>query len=443
MNNQDCPCPAVSWIIRVYMNFGPLNREGGWRRLNVAVSRARWEMTVFSTLTPDQINLSKTSAQGVAALKLFLEYAAGHELPQDENMVQGPSRESSGIVDSICRTLAMNGYQTDRMVGQSEYKIDIGVIDPKDPDEYLLGILLDGDNYENAKTTRDREVAQISVLNSLGWKILRVWTMDWWDNSKKEVDRILKCVREVEACRSLPKPENGEENSPEPEDEPVQLFPQELETVSDEDGLVAAVYRNDDPVYDPATASTPDNVPYSATVLANRFISPEDFITPRYDREIAIAVNTVLEHEAPICETLLMRRVVQSFGIARSGSRIQDKMLRLFAKMNRPYTKQAGVKVYWKYDQDPASYTGFRASGEGDNKREAREVPLEEASNAICYVLGEQISLSDEDLIREGARLLGYTRMGNVVIALMNGGISRAVQQGRITRGKNEKWKLV
>lgn len=429
---------------KVYMNFGPLNREGGWRRLNVAVSRARCEMTVFATLTPDQINLSKTSAQGVAALKLFLEYAAGHELPQDENIVQRPSRESSGIVDSICRALAMNGYQTDRMVGQSEYKIDIGVIDPKDPDEYLLGILLDGDNYENAKTTRDREVAQVSVLNSLGWKILRVWTMDWWDNSKKEMDRILKCIQEAEEGCDPSKPETETaENSTEPENEPVTLFPQEPETVMEEDGLVAGVYRDAHPVYDPATASTPDNTPYSATVLANRFISPEDLITLRYDREITIAVNTVLEQEAPICEPLLMRRVVQSFGIARSGSRIQDKMLRLFAKMNLPYTKQAGVKVYWKYDQDPSSYTGFRASGEGDNKREAREVPLEEASNAICYVLGEQISLSDEDLVREGARLLGYTRMGNVVVALMNGGISRAVQQGRITKGKNEKWKLI
>lgn len=426
---------------KVYMNFGPLNREGGWRRLNVAVSRARCEMTVFSTLTPDQINLSKTSAHGVAALKLFLEYAAGHELPQDENTTRRLGYGSQGIVDSICRALSENGYRTERMVGHSEYRIDIGVIDPKDPDEYLLGILLDGENYKKAKTTRDREVAQIGVLNGLGWKILRVWTMDWWDNSKKEINRILKLIHEAEEG-SLPSELETKDGETAHEKDPVPMIPQDSETASKGNGLLADAYRSSDPAYSSVAAQMPDNTPYRATVLPGRYVSPEDFITPRYDREIADAVNAVLENEAPICETLLMRRVVQSFGIARSGSRIQEKMLRLFTRMNRPYTKQAGVKVYWRNDQDPEAYACFRVSGEGENKRDAKEVPLEEASNAICYVLREQISLSEDDLIREGAKQLGYTRMGNVVISLMRGGIAKAEQQGRVRMGKNERWIL-
>ena len=425
---------------KVFMNFGPLNREGGWRRLNVAVSRARYEMTIFSTLTPDQIDLTKTSAQGVAALKLFLEYAAGNDLPVEESDMQTIHHGSMGIVDSICRALEKSGYQTDRTVGHSEFKIDIGVINPKNPSEYLLGILLDGEIYGNAKTTRDREVAQIKVLNDLGWKIIRVWTMDWWDNSKKELDRILKSIKEAENNDTVTESITEEKESYPVVDHEVSL--QEMQESFFEEHSLFMSADSDDPAPDEKALPILSTASYSATVLTNLYASPEGFISSWYDKDIIKSVNAVIEHEAPICEALLMRRVVQSFGIARSGSRIQDKMQQIFAKLNWPYTKQADGKVYWKYDQNPTSYAGFRASGEGDNKRDAKEVPLEEARNAICHVLQEQISLSDDDLIREGAKVLGYTRMGNVVIALMENGIALAQQQGRIQKGTNDRWIL-
>ena len=178
----------------VYMNFGPLNREGGWRRLNVAVSRARCEMMIFSTLTADQINLSRTSAEGAAALKAFLEYASGKPLPISEYAAQKSKGTKENVAKAICGELKAMGYDTDLSVGHSEYKIDIGVIDPANPEKYILGILLDGESYGNAKTARDREIAQISVLNGLGWEIMRVWSMDWWDNRGKEIGRIREAL---------------------------------------------------------------------------------------------------------------------------------------------------------------------------------------------------------------------------------------------------------
>ena len=181
----------------VYMNFGPLNRDGGWRRLNVAVSRARCEMTIFSTLTADQINLSKTGAEGVAALKGFLEYAGGKELALTGTSALQIRREKEGICRSICEELNKAGYQTDMQVGHSAYRIDVGVIDPNNPEKYLLGILLDGACYRDAKTSKDREIAQIGVLKGLGWSICRVWTMDWWDNRDKEIKKLLKKLEDL------------------------------------------------------------------------------------------------------------------------------------------------------------------------------------------------------------------------------------------------------
>lgn len=179
----------------VYMNFGPLNREGGWRRLNVAVSRSRNEMVVFSTLTPDRINLSRTSAEGVAALKAFLEYAGGKSMAISEYAADRCRKTKENIAKAICKELKAWGYDSDLSVGHSEYKVDVSVIDPKDPEKYILGILLDGDSYGKAKTARDREISPIGVLNGLGWRILRVWTMDWWDNRNKELEKIKKVLQ--------------------------------------------------------------------------------------------------------------------------------------------------------------------------------------------------------------------------------------------------------
>lgn len=179
----------------VYMNFGPLNRDGGWRRLNVAVSRARCEMKVFSSLTGDMINLAKTNAEGVRALKDFLDYAGGKALASAENGESGAGRES--VAASVCEELRKRGYDTELSVGHSEYRVDVGVVDPENNERYILGILLDGEGYANAKTVRDRELAQVGVLNGLGWRIVRIWSVDWWDNREREIDRVVEAINNL------------------------------------------------------------------------------------------------------------------------------------------------------------------------------------------------------------------------------------------------------
>ena len=402
---------------KVYMNFGPLNRDGGWRRLNVAVSRARWEMVVFSTLTPDQIDLSKTGARGVAELKRFLEYASGKALPQSEESLRQVEGRREGVADAICRALETAGYQTDRWVGHSAYRIDIGVVNPDRPEEYLLGILLDGDSYGAAKTTRDRELAQTSVLEGLGWKILRVWTMDWWDNREKELDRV---KRAVEAAKNRPEAQEPPE--------PVQTEPME------EKQTLERALGPEEP--------TNGAEAYRAASLPQIKAAPEDLARGEYDAKLRWTVEKILDREAPITEGLLLRRLTQSFGIVRAGTRIQEKIAGILSAMNLPGTEQEGTRVYWNRDQDPAAYSGFRVSGQGDNKREARDVPLEEGVNALCQVLSEQVSLSEEDLIREGARLLGYTRLGTQVEAMMCAALNRALAQGRVTMSQGGKWIL-
>ena len=144
-----------------------------------------------------------------------------------------------------------------------------------------------------------------------------------------------------------------------------------------------------------------------------------------------------------MCEALLIRRVVQSFGIARTGSRIQSRMTQILSSMGLNCTKEDGQLVFWKAGQKSERYAEFRASGAEAARREAREVPVREASNAICRVLDDQVSLLEEDLIREAAKLMGYNRLGSVVMQLFQGAILCAKRQGRIELAANGNWVLV
>ena len=397
---------------KIYMNFGPLNRDGGWRRLNVAVSRARCEMMVFSTMRPDQLDLNRTKAEGVAALRSFLEYAEGRTLAWESATAQAPQDGCDGIAAAICTALAEKGYETDLSVGRSEYRIDIGVVDHGNPDQYILGIMLDGATYGAAKTTRDREIAQISVLNGLGWQILRVWCMDWWDNREKEIKRIFDKLQDLQNAEKAPEP-----TAAAPVAEPVKFQNQ-----------IAASAP-------PAANKTAPA--YAAVSLPAKALSAEAFIEPQRKRNIQKSIEMTIAYESPISLSLLTKRVVQSYGIARAGSRIQGHLNEILQKMHLQTTVQDGNVFYWKKDQNPDAYVGFRVSGDGDNRRDIRDVPVQEIANAIYTVLYEQISMSQEDLLRETANQLGYTRLGSNVLSALASGIQYAQSQGGITTGAN------
>ena len=173
-------------------------------------------------------------------------------------------------------------------------------------------------------------------------------------------------------------------------------------------------------------------------------MSAEDFITPTYRHRTNVVnkINKVLDTEAPISENLLMRRVVQSFGIARSGSRIQMFMRGIFRSMNLKTTVQNGDKFYWRANQAPEAYRGFRENVEGENKRDAKDIPVQEAANAVCRALEEQFSLPSEDLVRAAANLMGIQRLGDVVYSLFLDGLNLASKQQRIVKTDIGNWIL-
>ena len=178
---------------KVTMNFGPLNRDGGWRRLNVAVSRARYEMKVFSTLTSDQIDLNRTSAEGVAGLKDFLEYVERGKLISRNDC---NADRCDGFVENVAEELRKAGYEVRTNIGTSGYKIDLGIVNPDNPSTYLMAIICDGYNYSSSRCARDREIIQPEILKTLGWNIYRLWMMDWWTMKEVTLNNLLRTLKE-------------------------------------------------------------------------------------------------------------------------------------------------------------------------------------------------------------------------------------------------------
>ncbi len=400
---------------KVYMNFGPLNRDGGWRRLNVAVSRARSEMIVFSTLTADQIDLSKSSALGVAALKAFLVYAAGERLPVTQEEAQQSGRMREGVAKRICAMLREHGLQTQCSVGRSGYRVDIGVIDPEYPERYILGILLDGESYGSARTTRDREVAQVGILQGLGWHVLRIWTMDWWDNRHKEIRRILDEVERLlrerrEPTSAVDTTEDREEATVSADVPPEDLPATEAEQAEETTSCVV--------------------VPFVAAALTNDPLTTAQLISPEHTYDVVHTIQQIVADEAPIYHTHLVKKVLRSFGVPMSSAKGMAFVEGHLSALDIVSTEDEDGRCYWHESQDPATYALVRCHGEASERRDPEDLPMMERLNAVCYIVDTQIGIPREDLVREAARLFGYPRATATVTAPLFKAVQAAEERG-------------
>ena len=413
---------------KVSMNFGPLNREGGWRRLNVAISRSRYEMVVFSTLEPEQINLSRTKAKGVLHLKEFLEYAKGMPLPVEEGAFEIQSKQNDGIAQSLAGILKEHGYDTDLHVGHSKYRVDVGVVDPDNPERYLLGILLDGESYGLAKTTRDRELAQVNVLNGLGWRTTRLWSMDWWDNREKEIRRILDLV---EGIRKNPSAYPVEEKKTK-----KQTLVYNTNTSSSSKAYTPELIAKED-----AVNPRIQKKEYEKTESMFLGFGIYDFIGNKTREMKTLArAKEIIELEGPISLNLLNHRLADSLSVERLTALYQDELEYFYRKVNlKGYGEGEQQVFFWPEGQTPEIYMAFRTPGV--ERRNADDISIYEAANALCYALESNVSLPTDDLTREGAKLLGFSRRGPSVQKLMDSALKLAEKMDRI-KMKNGVWKL-
>ncbi|HKV86056.1 MAG TPA: AAA domain-containing protein, partial [Ktedonobacterales bacterium] len=189
---------------RLRLNFGPVNRTGGARRLNVAVTRAREQMILVSSLRALDIPASLAS-EGVQVLRSYLDYAERgivslHDTQPDADDTAFDSPFEEAVYDALTR----KGLRLATQVGCSGYRIDLAVRDPEVAGRFLLGIECDGRSYHSSKTARDRDRLRQSHLEKMGWTILRIWSSEWRRDPDGQVERVLSRLREVREAGQTP-----------------------------------------------------------------------------------------------------------------------------------------------------------------------------------------------------------------------------------------------
>ncbi len=181
------------------MNFGPLNKQGGERRLNVAITRATTEIHVFSSFDYTMIDLSRTNALAVKHLKYFLEYAEKGpvSLPETAEVNYGVDQFDSYFEESVAFALREKGWIVQTQIGVSKFRIDLGVIHPDKPGQFLAGIECDGATYHGSPAARDRDRVRHLILENLGWKLLRIWSTDYFIDESAIIEKIRKQLGEL------------------------------------------------------------------------------------------------------------------------------------------------------------------------------------------------------------------------------------------------------
>lgn len=279
----------------LHLQFGPLNRDGGERRLNVLISRARKRCEVFTGLGSEDIDISKNPASGVVALKKFLYYAESGIL--ETPVVSGKAPDSE-FEEQVLKRLTALGHVVHAQVGCAGFFIDLAVVDQEYPGRYLLGIECDGARYHSARSARDRDRLRQSVLERLGWRIFRVWSTDWFRDADAELRRL---VEAIEAAR-LAKPGVQVERLEEPE----QLL------------------QSADSMEPAAPAIEMEGPEVTAYVCADVEVRLGGRGLHEVGRQrLAEYVAEVVAVESPVHQGEAVRRVLRGAGVQRLGNRIE------------------------------------------------------------------------------------------------------------------------
>ena len=414
-------------------NFGPLNKDGGERRLNVAITRARERLVVFGSVRANQIPVNRTQAVGVHDLRKFLTFAEHGPIA-----LAGLHEGSVGGFDSpfeveVAERLRERGWQLVTQVGVSRFRVDLGVVDPDLPTTFLAGVECDGATYHSSATARDRDRLRQAVLENLGWKVLRIWSTDWWTNAPRETDRVDRALqvlhdkaREVRARQEKFARELLVAAAPTvaPEEQPTEPLLDSFEPVEgDRSGAAADVEVLDPlPEREPQFAHGPLELPEAVALPGGPTRVQSRFFDLDYLPTLRAIVATTLKENGPLREDILVQIIARQHGFGRAGKDIRERILS-GASEDLPRTTEDVGTFIWPNGSSPDGVIPFRVLRRGESVDPAT-VPFPELVTLASTYLGRH--LSDDDIVVGMRNACGMGRMGSATRARLEAALARA-----------------
>ncbi|AZB65608.1 DUF3320 domain-containing protein [Cereibacter sphaeroides] len=414
-----CYGPTEPGAATMSMNFGPLNRKGGERRLNVAVTRATSEVTIFASFDPTMIDLTRTQAQAVRDLKHYLEFAARGPaaLGAAIRSMGGTSDYDSDFEMAVAEALRLRGWVVRTQIGVSKFRIDLGIVHPDAPGRFLAGIECDGATYHSSPTARDRDRVRHLILERLGWKLLRVWSTDWFLDAASRIETL---DADLQALLAEDRREAEEEarrvrevaEAPPPDDQPADDPVAEpcLESLRDDASEVMEL----PPLV--ATASLPPNATTEIPLLAGLdlaqahpsvAVDPERFHEPGYRHILLDMARNLIAEEGPITFKRISDLIAREHGFQRTGSQISSTIWTALKPLGNHIRLEDGHELYWPDGSEPAPTLPFRGLKVKGRERLWKEVPLPERLGLVAQ-LGAK---APDDLPRAVADAIGYGRL--------------------------------
>lgn len=278
------------------MGFGLINNEGGERRLNVLISRAKIRCEVFTNLKSDDIDLNRSNAVGVKALKTFLKYAESGILDIPK---QTGKDFDSPFEEAVSKCLIDAGYKVEPQIGSAGFFIDLAVTDSDQPSRYILGIECDGATYHGARSARDRDRLRQAVLEGLGWRIHRIWSTDWFRHPERELKKVIEAIENAKVQGKLSESLKKRKKT--------ELMENEIQRVNTES-----------PVNPKESIKK-----YECAELKIHLEGQEFHLLPI--PKVGSWVLDVVKIESPVHKSEVIKRICDALDIKRIGTRIQAK----------------------------------------------------------------------------------------------------------------------
>jgi very-short-patch-repair endonuclease len=388
---------------KLTLNFGPLNMEGGERRLNVLITRARIRCEVFTSLRADDLPSAPDTPRGVRALGDFLRYAATGALASGAGAATAPTM---GMEATLAMEIEAMGFEVERRVGSQTCYVDLAIRDPDRPERYLLAVACDGDNYAGARAARDRDRLRAQVLEGLGWRVHRVWSLDWHNRPVAERRRLREAI---EAARA----EAG---------------------IADVRAPMALPPPDEAPAFDRADPVQP---------LAPAKLAAYEMATPQLNlpagglpamptNRLAIHVAEVVDVEGPVTTGEVVKRLAQAAGVKRPA----DKAL-LSLERAIDHAVKAGLVIQrydflWPPTMEVAPVRDRSAIPSAQRKLEL--IAPEERARAVEKAVADGFGLVANTAAQAAAKLLGYSRPNDDVLDGLAEAVQLAVATGKLVQ---------
>lgn len=390
---------------KLTMNFGPLNRSGGIRRLNVAITRSRRRVELIASITGTEPEFNSTDNVGIRHLQRYLRYATeGPSVLALEIAENGLDAESP-FEEEVIRLVRSWGYDVVPQVGTAGYRVDIGVKHPARSGRFLLGIECDGAAYHSTKAARDRDRIRAEILSGLGWRLHRVWGTAWYRNRPEEEQKLRAAI---DAALKL-----NDSGMMSPDSRAAERWAvprQEFEEV-----------RLD---------SHPDwMVPYEVAQVQVPFRLRYEMHEHEAFPVLCQLLVSIVDSEGPIEDEFLLRRAREAWGVQRAGSRIRDA----FTDAVRQLAQRRELeRIEGRFSRTaPEQMDRVRAPTDDERShRSAGQICLTERKLAICHLVEDARAVSRDELTFEVARLFGWNRRGSDIQLVLAEAVDALVSDG-------------